>query len=107
MKPIDIEHQVLLALRSTSGQAIHAIRRRITTAQGEGPGWRQVANTVNRLERRGWVLIVAEQEINEVWHPAYGLTDAGREQADRVHAQRINASAAGASKEQDKEVASE
>ncbi|MDR5858194.1 hypothetical protein FZZ93_01180 [Halomonas eurihalina] len=91
MKPIDIEHEVLLALRSTPGQAIHAIRRRITTAHGEGPGWRQVANTVNRLERRGWVRIVAEQEINEVWHPAYGLTDAGREQADRVHAQRINA----------------
>ncbi|MDT8895460.1 hypothetical protein RSO41_12415 [Halomonas sp. I1] len=94
MKPIDIEHEVLLALRSTPGQAIHAIRRRITTAQGEGPGWRQVANSVNRLEHRGWVRIVAEQEINEVWHPAYGLTDAGREQADRVRAQRINAKGA-------------
>ncbi|MBW5800084.1 hypothetical protein [Halomonas elongata] len=94
MKPIDIEHEVLLALRNAPGQAVHAIRRRITTAQGEGPGWRQVANTVNRLERRGWVRIVAEQEINQVWQPAYGLTDAGRERADRVRAQRINATGA-------------
>ncbi|MDL4861425.1 hypothetical protein NPJ88_003680 [Halomonas elongata] len=94
MKPIDIEHQVLLALRATAGQVIHAIQRRITTAHGEGPGWRQVANTVNRLERRGWVRVIAEQEINQVWHPAYGLTDAGREQADRVHAQRTNATGA-------------
>ena len=91
MKPIDIEHEVLLALRATPGQVIHGIRRRITTAHGEGSGWRQVANTVNRLERRGWVRIVAEQEVNEVWHPAYGLTEAGRERADQVHVQRINA----------------
>ena len=91
MKPIDIENEVLLTLRATPGQAIHAIRRRITTAKGEGPGWRQVANSVTRLERRGWVRIIAEQEINGAWHPAYGLTDTGRHHAEDVRQQQENA----------------
>lgn len=91
MKPIDIEHEVLLALRSTPGQVIHGIRRRITTAHGEGPGWRPVANAVMRMERRGWVCVVNEEEVNSIWHPGYGLTPAGQEMASRVRAQRINA----------------
>ncbi|MBW5802025.1 hypothetical protein [Halomonas elongata] len=91
MKPIDIEHEVLLALRNAPGRTIQLISRAITTAHGEGPGWRPVANAVMRMECRGWVCVVSEEEVNNIWHPGYGLTPAGQEMASRVHAQRTNA----------------
>lgn len=92
MKPIDIEHEILLALRSSPIMCIHSIHRRISTAHGEGPGWREVANVVMRLERRRWVYVAGtEQEIHGEWHTAYSLTEVGRGHAEEARQQRDNA----------------
>ncbi|MCE8042460.1 hypothetical protein HOP60_09870 [Halomonas daqingensis] len=83
MKPIDIENAILVALRraqqggDSQPLTIPALVKRLSTAKGEGPSWRQVANAVNRLERQGLIYIKAEEEVGEVMQPAYQLTPAG------------------------------
>lgn len=82
-KPIDIENAILVALRRAvhegypRAMTIPALGKRLSTAKGEGPGWRQVANAVQRLERQGLIYIAAEEHVGEVMQPAYQLTAAG------------------------------
>lgn len=83
MKPIDLENAILVALRRARKDGdpqpltIPALVKRLSTAKCEGPGWRQVANAVQRLERQGLIHIAAEVETGEVMQPAYQLTAAG------------------------------
>lgn len=78
MKPIDVENTILLALRR-SGEALTVpeIHRRVTTATGQGPTWREVASTCIRLERIALAAITAEREVDGVTQPAYQLTRYG------------------------------
>ncbi|NIC05240.1 phage portal protein [Billgrantia bachuensis] len=90
MKPIDIENAILVALRRSTlcgdpqPLTIPALVKRLTTAKGEGPGWRQVANAVLRLERQGLIYIAAEEEVGEVMQPAYQLTGGGVHEASKA-----------------------
>ena len=87
MKPIDVENAILVALRRAvqdgypRAMTIPALVKRLSTAKGEGPGWRQVANAVQRLERQGLIYIAAEEEVGEVMQPAYQLTGGGVHEA--------------------------
>ncbi|RTR01961.1 hypothetical protein [Halomonas nitroreducens] len=94
MKPVDLENEVLLALRRAAGDTltIAHLHRRLSSAAGEGPIWRQVASTCTRLERLGFIYIAAEEKVGDAWHPAYALTEAGRAAAHAARIQRHNAS---------------
>ena len=83
MKPTDIENAILVALRRAVQDGdpqpltIPALVKRLSTVRQEGPGWRQVATAVLRLERQGLICIAGEEEVGEVMQPTYQLTAAG------------------------------
>ncbi len=97
MKPIDVENEILLAIRRAGNGktlTIAHIHRRLCTASGEGVSWRMVANACTRLERMGLTSIEGEEKVGDTWHPAYALTEAGKHAAHTARIQRHNAARA-------------
>ena len=89
MKPIDVENEILLALRrSDEALTVPEIHRRATTATGQGPTWREVMSTCIRLERMALLAITSEQEVGGVTQPAYQLTKYGRAAAHSLRIQQ-------------------
>jgi len=91
MKPIDIENLILLKLSRSTPMTIAKLRRQLTPTQGQGPIWRQVANAVYRLERQGLVHIVGDELAGDVSLPVFGLSQAGKLEAQRVASLRPGA----------------
>lgn len=105
MKPIDVENEVLLALRRCGGKSgsdgatitrLHHVLS--PAASGAGPSWREVATATLRLERAGLVAIVGDETIGQNCHPIYALTGAGVQAAATAALQKRNAEDAGAAK---------
>lgn len=89
MKPIDVENEILLALRrADEALTAPAILKRVTTAAGQGPSWREVMSTCIRLERMALVVIAGEQEVGGVHQPTYQLTKYGRAAAHSLRIQQ-------------------
>ncbi len=78
---ITLEHAIVRTLLRAGGTkaelTVHGLLRRLTNAAGTGPSWRQVASTVTRLERDGYLTICDHKQIGDYYHPLFALTDAG------------------------------
>lgn len=84
MKPIDIENLILRSLQNTHGATLARIHRMLAPAHGKGPVWRQVANSVYRLERQGLLHIIGDELVGDHTQPLFGLSQAGMLEARRV-----------------------
>lgn len=102
MKPIDIENEVLLALRRCGGKngrdgsTVNRLHRMLSpAASGVGPSWRDVTKATLSLQSAGLVEIVGDETIGQNCHPIYALTGAGVQAAATAALQKRNAEAAG------------
>jgi len=103
MKPIDIENEVLLALRRCGGKngrdgsTVNRLHRMLSpAASGVGPSWRDVTRATLRLQSAGLVEIVGDETIGKDCHPLYALTEPqGVQAAASAALQKRNAEAAG------------
>lgn len=103
MKPIDLENEILLALKRAGGKGltVASVHKRVSPAGSEGPSWREVASSVTRLSRMGWVYVSGEAQHGEDMHPMFALTSAGEHAACAARIQQHNAARAGTTRETD------
>lgn len=89
---ITLDRAILLTLARAGGPhtalTVNYLWRRLTNAGGAGPSWRQVANTVTRLERQGYIETLVDEQVGEDCHPLFSLTDAGRALAHQSQQRR-------------------